>query len=60
VLHPRQDSLIPFKEGRKLATLIPGAQFVPLDGKNHILLEDEPAWQKFVAAFRSFLSAEHG
>jgi pimeloyl-ACP methyl ester carboxylesterase/DNA-binding CsgD family transcriptional regulator len=56
VIHARQDSLIPFKKGRQLATLIPGAQFVPLDGKNHILLGDEPAWPKFVAALRSFLS----
>ena len=35
--------------------VIPGAQFVPLDSKNHILLEDEPAWPKFVAALRNFL-----
>ncbi|MCI0708679.1 MAG: alpha/beta fold hydrolase [Chloroflexi bacterium] len=56
VLHARQDSLIPFKKGHELATLIPGAHFVPLEGKNHILLEDEPAWPKFVAALRSFLS----
>lgn len=55
VLHAREDSLIPFKKGRELATLIPGAHFVPLDGKNHILLEDEPAWPKFVAALYSFL-----
>jgi pimeloyl-ACP methyl ester carboxylesterase/DNA-binding CsgD family transcriptional regulator len=56
VLHARQDSLIPFNKGRQLATLIPGAQFVPLDSKNHILLEDEPAWPKFMSAVRSFLS----
>lgn len=56
VLHSREDSLIPFKKGRELATLIPGAQFVPLEGKNHILLEDEPAWPKFVTALQSFLS----
>lgn len=56
VLHSRQDGLIPFRKGRELATLIPGAQFVPLDSKNHVLLEDEPAWPKFVSALRSFLS----
>jgi pimeloyl-ACP methyl ester carboxylesterase/DNA-binding CsgD family transcriptional regulator len=56
VLHATQDSLIPFKQGRQLASLIPGAQFVPLEGKNHILLENEPAWPKFVTALRSFLS----
>lgn len=56
VFHARQDGLIPFKKGRHLATLIPGAQFIPLDSKNHILLEGEPAWPKFVTALRSFLS----
>jgi pimeloyl-ACP methyl ester carboxylesterase len=56
VFHARQDSLIPFKKGHELATLIPGARFIPLDSKNHILLEDEPAWGKFVSALRSFLS----
>jgi pimeloyl-ACP methyl ester carboxylesterase/DNA-binding CsgD family transcriptional regulator len=56
VFHVRQDSLIPFNKGHQLAKLIPGAQFVPLDGKNHMLLEDEPAWPKFVSALRSFLS----
>jgi pimeloyl-ACP methyl ester carboxylesterase/DNA-binding CsgD family transcriptional regulator len=58
VLHSREDRLIPFKQGRQLAALIPGAQFVPLDSKNHILLKDEPAWPKFVTAFRTFLQDE--
>jgi pimeloyl-ACP methyl ester carboxylesterase/DNA-binding CsgD family transcriptional regulator len=56
VLHVREDRVIPFKKGRELATLIPGAHFVPLDGKNHVLLEDETAWPKFVTAVRTFLS----
>jgi pimeloyl-ACP methyl ester carboxylesterase/DNA-binding CsgD family transcriptional regulator len=56
VFHVRQDNLIPFRKGHELAALIPGAQFIPLDGKNHILLEDEPSWPRFVAALRSFLS----
>jgi DNA-binding NarL/FixJ family response regulator len=36
--------------------MIPGARFVPLDGCNHILLEDEPAWPAFVAEVRAFLT----
>ncbi|KZS65618.1 MAG: alpha/beta fold hydrolase [Mycobacterium pseudokansasii] len=44
VLHGRDDAVVAFDEGRKLASLIPGATFVPLDSANHILLEDEPAW----------------
>ena len=38
-----------------MASLIPGARFVPLEGRNHILLENEPAWGQFVAELRAFL-----
>jgi pimeloyl-ACP methyl ester carboxylesterase/DNA-binding CsgD family transcriptional regulator len=55
VLHAREDAVVPFDEGRKLAALIPDARFVPLESKNHILLEDEPAWERFLAEVRSFL-----
>ncbi|MCI0710681.1 MAG: alpha/beta fold hydrolase [Chloroflexi bacterium] len=60
VLHPRKDAGVPFEEGRLLASLIPNAQFVALDSKNHLLTETEPAWSKFVSVFRSFLGTEHG
>jgi len=47
VLHARQDAVTPIAEGRMLASEIRGAEFVELDSKNHILLEHEPAWQRF-------------
>jgi pimeloyl-ACP methyl ester carboxylesterase/DNA-binding CsgD family transcriptional regulator len=55
VLHPRGDLRIPFEQGRLVAALIPGARFVPLESRNHILLEDEPAWGRFIAELRAFL-----
>jgi pimeloyl-ACP methyl ester carboxylesterase len=55
VLHSRGDEAVPFEEGLLLASLIPGAQFVALESKNHILIKEEPAWQKFVATVRGFL-----
>jgi pimeloyl-ACP methyl ester carboxylesterase/DNA-binding CsgD family transcriptional regulator len=55
VLHAREDAMVPLDEGRTLAGLIPQARFVPLEGRNHILLESEPAWRDFVAEYRSFL-----
>jgi pimeloyl-ACP methyl ester carboxylesterase len=55
VLHSTDDEAVPFEEGRLLASLIPNAQFVALESKNHLLTEHEPAWPQFVAAFRSFL-----
>ncbi|MDQ2922231.1 MAG: alpha/beta fold hydrolase, partial [Acidobacteriota bacterium] len=55
VLHCRDDAVAPFEEGRLIAGLIPGARFVPLEGHNHLLLEGEPAWAKFVTEVRRFL-----
>jgi pimeloyl-ACP methyl ester carboxylesterase/DNA-binding CsgD family transcriptional regulator len=54
VLHARGDLTIPFEEGRLIATLIPGARFVPLETRNHLMLEDEPAWRDFLAALDDF------
>ncbi|HEX7317541.1 MAG TPA: alpha/beta fold hydrolase [Pyrinomonadaceae bacterium] len=47
VLHSRDDYITPIEEGRILAAGIPGAQFVELDSKNHVLLTHEPAWERF-------------
>jgi pimeloyl-ACP methyl ester carboxylesterase/DNA-binding CsgD family transcriptional regulator len=55
VLHAREDAVVPIEEGRFLATGIPGAEFVELDSRNHVLLEHEPAWQRFRDAVLTFL-----
>ena len=55
VLHSTGDARVPFDEGRLMASLIPGARFVPLDSKNHLLLENEPAWQRWLDEVRSFV-----
>ena len=60
VLHSRQDAIIPFEEGRQVASLIAGARFVPLESRNHILLDTEPAWQQFVQAVHDFLPVVPG
>jgi pimeloyl-ACP methyl ester carboxylesterase/DNA-binding CsgD family transcriptional regulator len=57
VAHARGDAIVPFSEGRLLATRIRGARFLPLEGRNHILLEHEPAWPVFLAALRGFIGA---
>jgi DNA-binding NarL/FixJ family response regulator len=54
ILHARHDAVAPVSEGRLLATEIAGAQFVELDSRNHILLEDEPAWTRFQEAVLEF------
>jgi pimeloyl-ACP methyl ester carboxylesterase/DNA-binding CsgD family transcriptional regulator len=55
VLHVRDDAVVPFAEGRLLAGLVPGARFVPLEGRSHILLADEPAWPAFLEEVHGFL-----
>ena len=55
ILHAREDAVCPFSQGRELASLIPGARLVPLESKNHLLLEEEPAFQVFVSEVRRFL-----
>jgi pimeloyl-ACP methyl ester carboxylesterase/DNA-binding CsgD family transcriptional regulator len=59
VLHAEQDALVPFEEGRSVAALIPGAQFVPLEGRNHVIQEHEPAWHQFVEALDRFLATSY-
>ncbi len=55
VLHNTRDVRVPFEEGRLIATNIPGAQFMPIDSGNHLLLENEPGWSRALAAIEAFL-----
>lgn len=55
VMHARDDARVPFDFGRRIAAGIPGARFVPLEGRNHLFLETEPAFGQFLEATRSFL-----
>jgi pimeloyl-ACP methyl ester carboxylesterase len=55
VLHSQRDVRVPFAEGRLLAGGIPGARFVPIDSGNHLLLESEPGWQRWLEAVDEFV-----
>lgn len=44
VLHARQDLLYPLAEGQKLAALIAGSRFVPVESNNNTPLAEEEAW----------------
>lgn len=56
VLHCRNDAAVSFDEGRRLAAGIPGAKFVALESRNHLVLETEPAWEKFSSEMTAFLA----
>jgi pimeloyl-ACP methyl ester carboxylesterase/DNA-binding CsgD family transcriptional regulator len=55
VLHATQDARIPFEEGRRTASTIPHAELVSLHTRNHILLEQDPAWRQHFDEIHQFL-----
>ena len=55
VLHCRNDAAQPHEEGRILAAGIPGARFVTLEGHNHLILESDPCWARFLDEIMVFL-----
>lgn len=56
VMHARGDAQIPMEVGRQLATGIPGAKFIALQGNNHVLLEQDQATDRFFEEIRLFLA----
>ena len=57
VLHARGDARVPFEEGRRLASLIPDARFVPIDGRNSLPLDSQPTFADTMREIRDFLLA---
>jgi class 3 adenylate cyclase/pimeloyl-ACP methyl ester carboxylesterase len=60
VMHARHDARVPFEAGRRLAAGIPGARLVPLESQNHVLMEGEPAFARFLEEMRAFLQPKSG
>ncbi len=58
VIHCRGELMNNFEEARYLAANIKGARLVALESKNHIVLEDEPAWQVFLDEVTAFLAED--
>jgi class 3 adenylate cyclase/pimeloyl-ACP methyl ester carboxylesterase len=55
VMHARDEARVPFDLGRKMAAGIRGARFVALESRNHLILEHEPAFARFLEETSSFL-----
>src|SRR4051812_22991896 len=60
VMHARHDARVPFESGRRMAAGIPGARFVPLESPNHIMLEGEPALERFLEELKAFIAPKPG
>ena len=57
VVHCVEDSVAPLSEGKFLASRIPGAQFVTLNSRSHMLLENDPEFPRFLRSLRDFLGS---
>ncbi len=59
VIHRRGDAVVPFELGREIAAGIPGARFLPLDGRNHAPLaeSDTPVLKTITDAIQEFIGA---
>lgn len=57
IMHSRDDHRVPMKYGEELAALISDSQLVALASNNHLLTEQEPAWQTFRAELDAFLAS---
>jgi pimeloyl-ACP methyl ester carboxylesterase/DNA-binding winged helix-turn-helix (wHTH) protein len=58
IVHSRDDPRIPVSQAAELADLIPGSRLVLLDGRNHLLTGDEPAWPRFLDELHAFLAED--
>jgi pimeloyl-ACP methyl ester carboxylesterase/DNA-binding SARP family transcriptional activator len=56
VAHSTMDAVVPFEAGRGIAARIPGARFIAIDSPNHLLMEEEPGWARFLGAAKEFLA----
>ncbi len=56
VMHRRGDIPCPFDRGREMAAAIPGARFLPLEGRNHLPLPGEPETEQFALAVEEFVA----
>lgn len=56
IMHCDGDAIAPVSESRRMAAQIPNAKYVELQGNNHLILEHEPAWPRFLSEMREFLA----
>ncbi len=56
VMHCKDDAMVPFIAGQDLAKRISNSKFVALEGRNHLMLKQEPAWEQFMREFKAFVS----
>lgn len=56
IVHSRDDPRVPLSQATELAELVPDGRLVVLDGRNHLLTAEEPAWPRFLDEMYAFLA----
>lgn len=56
VLHARDEQVHPIAQGQMVASGIPGARFVALPSRSHLLSRFDPAWPQAAEEIRRFLA----
>src|SRR4030095_8599951 len=59
VMHCRGAARVPSESGPRMAAGIPASRFVALEGQNHLILEDESAFERFLEELKAFLKVEN-
>ncbi|HEV7328842.1 MAG TPA: alpha/beta fold hydrolase [Bosea sp. (in: a-proteobacteria)] len=57
VIHANDDGVQPLDQGRELAAQIPGAEFLLLESRNHVIVPEEPAWPVLFDGIERFILA---
>lgn len=55
VMHSRDDAWVPCEHGRAIAASIPKARFVSIASENHVVMPNEPEWERYVRELVDFL-----
>ena len=56
VMHSKDDQVVSFDAGRFIASSIAGAEFVPLEGRNHLPQPTDEGWPELWSELRRFLA----
>jgi pimeloyl-ACP methyl ester carboxylesterase len=58
VVHVRGDRAVPFSLGREIASLVPGARLVGLEGSNHVMGIRDAGWTELQEVMAGFFEAD--
>lgn len=55
IFHIKNDARVPISESKFMAANIKNSKFVPLNGNNHVILDNDEGWPIFQKELKNFL-----